>query len=92
MPKTINDAARAVTKATRLMPVDFWANPAPSAAALVVSEGDSVAVDGNGVVELLIGVDAGWLVGWLSVFPSQDTAIPDAETGHARWPHGWEWI
>jgi hypothetical protein len=59
MPKTTSEAAKAVTKATRLMPVEFWANPGLSGAALDVaaeadSVADAVAVDGNGTVELLI--------------------------------------
>jgi len=47
-PKTINEAAKAVTNATRLMPVDFCAAPGPSslddvvaAAAAVVSVDDA---------------------------------------------------
>jgi len=35
MPKTINEAAKAVTKATRLMPVAFCAAPGPSSVMLV---------------------------------------------------------
>ena len=53
MPKTTSEAAKAVTKATRLMPVKSWPDPGPSELALDVAA-EAVAVDGNGTVELLI--------------------------------------
>jgi hypothetical protein len=36
MPKTTNEAAKAVTKATRLIPVASWADPGPSSIVVVV--------------------------------------------------------
>ncbi len=59
MPKTTSEAAKAVTKATRLMPDETWPDPGPSEEALDVaaeagSVAEAVAVDGNGAVELLI--------------------------------------
>jgi hypothetical protein len=37
MPKTTNEAANAVTKATRLIPVASWADPGPSSMVVVVA-------------------------------------------------------
>jgi hypothetical protein len=37
MPKTTNEAAKAVTKATRLIPVASWAEPGPSSIVLLVA-------------------------------------------------------
>lgn len=47
MPKTTNEAAKAVTKATRLMPVESWAEPAPSGWALVSAGAVSAVDDAN---------------------------------------------
>jgi ABC-type uncharacterized transport system substrate-binding protein len=44
MPKTTNEAAKAVTKATRLIPVVFWAEPVPSGAADVDAPAGAVEV------------------------------------------------
>ena len=64
MPKTTSEAARAVTKATRLIPVESWALPAPSAAEVVASvaarTGDGDAPRGADKVALLIGRVVGY--------------------------------
>jgi len=52
MPKTTNEAANAVTKATRLMPVASWAEPAPSAGALVSAAAVSTVDDAKVEMEV----------------------------------------
>jgi hypothetical protein len=74
MPKTTSEAAKAVTKATRLMPVDPWAEPGPSG----ISDVDGAAVADAVEDELLIGMDVACNVCCCScclsvVVPSQDT-------------------
>jgi hypothetical protein len=61
-PKTINEAAKAVTNAIRLMPVDCWAEPEPSGIVDEVAAGaadvdeDTGTVVGADTVVLLIGL------------------------------------
>lgn len=89
MPKTTNEAAKAVTKATRLMPVDSWAEPpAPSGIEVVVAAaGEPVAVAGNGVVELLICVDDRYpFFRICRLIPTDASAMVYSVIGHVRWP------
>lgn len=79
MPKTINEAVKAVTKATRLMPVDSWADPGPSGIGLglgdlawcpcAVAVAVAVAVAGSGTVVVLF-IAAGFAGGCVPLLHS----------------------
>jgi len=98
MPKTTNEAARAVTKATRLIPVDSWADPAVSSRGTVAAARGAITFDAGalkGAVKYTVLIDRAVVRDGISVDvllkiclgPACTGAVASAAMGHARVPN-----